>query len=348
MAETVTIKVPDIGDFDAVEIIEVLVKVGDSINIDDPLITLESDKATMDVPADQAGIVKELLVTTGDQVSQGSDILLLEPATAGKEAEPAPANSEQPPVEVEKPAPKPAAEAAAKQVQPPAGPTAPVEQAGKGMPHASPSVRRFARELGATLADISGSGRKGRITREDVQSHVRGRMQAKAGAGDGLTLPRIEEQDFSQFGAVEFVDLPRIKKISGPHLHRAWLNIPHVTYHEEADITDMEALRQCMKGHAEKRGARLTPLAFIVKAVVHALQAFPEFNSSLSADGNQLIMKKYFHIGIAVDTPRGLMVPVIRHADRKGVIELAVEMGEISKRARDGKLTAAGNVPPLT
>lgn len=350
MAETVTIKVPDIGDFDAVEIIEVLVKAGDTVRIDDPLITLESDKATMDVPADQAGVVKELLVATGDQISEGNDILVLEPMTetAAKPAKEATAEtpeiseSGRKAAEAAEKADKPATPPAAAPAPVPAPPVAPQEAPAKGMPHASPSVRRFARELGATLADISGSGRKGRITREDVQAHIRGRMQAKAAAGsEGLSLPKIEAQDFSQFGAVEFADLPRIKKISGPHLHRAWLNIPHVTYHEEADITDMEALRKCMKGHAEKRGARLTPLAFIVKAVVHTLQAFPEFNSSLSADGNQLIMKKYFHIGIAVDTPKGLMVPVIRHADQKGIIELAVEMGEISQRARDGKLTAA-------
>jgi pyruvate dehydrogenase E2 component (dihydrolipoamide acetyltransferase) len=195
--------------------------------------------------------------------------------------------------------------------------------------------------LGADLHDIRGSGSKGRITREDVKYFIKHRMQSAGTQQGGFSLPAMTDQDFSKFGDIEYSTLPRIKKISGPHLHRAWLNIPHVTHHDEADITELEAFRQRMKGEVLERGARLTSLAFILKALVYSLKAFPQFNSSLTANGEQLVLKKYFHIGIAVDTPNGLMVPVIRNVDQKGIIELAVEMGEISKKARDGKLSPA-------
>jgi pyruvate dehydrogenase E2 component (dihydrolipoamide acetyltransferase) len=347
MAETITIRVPDIGDFDAVEIIEILVKPGDHINIEDALITLESDKAAMDVPSDYAGTVREVLVAVGDRVSQGSEIVVLE-ADAGGSA------STKPVIEEESPAPASpeksgpvkqrrdvAIQVPAQHAPPPTLPP-PVERSGTASPHASPSIRRFARELGADLSDIRGSGPKGRIRREDVQQHIKNRMQSVgSGQQGGFNLPVMADQDFSKFGDIEYCALPRIKKISGPHLHRAWLGIPHITYHDEADITELEAFRQRMKDEVAQRGARLTSLAFIMKALAFSMKAFPQFNSSLTADGEQLVLKKYFHIGIAVDTPGGLMVPVIRDVEQKGIIELAVEMGEISKKARESKLSPA-------
>ena len=344
MAENITIKVPDIGDFDAVDIIEILVKPGDKINIDDPLITLESDKATMDVPADQAGTISKILVAVGDKVREGSDIIILETTeNSGDAAQPteksAPASEDK-----LEPIAQPEEDAESEETQahsPPPTLPPPVERSGTASAHASPSVRRFARELGAELHDIRGSGSKGRITREDVKHFIKHRMQSAGTQQGGFNLPAMADQDFSKFGDIEYSTLPRIKKISGPHLHRAWLNIPHVTHHDEADITELEAFRQRMKGEALERSARLTSLAFIMKALVYSLKAFPQFNSSLTANGEQLVLKKYFHIGIAVDTPGGLMVPIIRNVDQKGIIELAVEMGEISKKARDGKLSPA-------
>jgi len=347
MAETITIRVPDIGDFDAVDIIEILVKPGDQINIDDPLLTLESDKATMDVPTDQAGRVREILVAVGDKVREGSEIIVLEAtAGSGEATQPASVEEKSPPASEDKlgPIAQPEEDTESEEAQvhsPPPTLPPPVERSGTVSPHASPSVRRFARELGADLHDIRGSGSKGRITREDVKHFIKHRMQSPGCKQDGFSLPVMVDQDFSKFGDIEYSSLPRIKKISGPHLHRAWLNIPHVTHHDEADITELEAFRQRMKGEALECGARLTSLAFILKALVCSLKEFPQFNSSLTANGEQLVLKKYFHIGIAVDTPGGLMVPVIRNVDRKGIIELAVEMGEISKKARDGKLSPA-------
>jgi len=348
MAETITIRVPDIGDFDAVDIIEILVKPGDDIHIDDPLITLESDKATMDVPSDKTGTVREVLVKVGDKVHEGSEIIILAAAansdepvqSAPVEEELSPAGEDKP-ESVVQPDNSPPPEETRLHSPPPTLPP-PVERSGTASAHASPSVRHFARELGADLSNIRGSGSKGRITREDVQQYIKHRMQsADSEPKGGFSLSAMADQDFSKFGDIEYSTLSRIKKISGPHLHRAWLNIPHVTHHDEADITELEAFRQRMKAEALERGARLTSLAFIMKALVYSLQAFPQFNSSLTADGEQLVLKKYYHIGIAVDTPGGLMVPVIRNIDQKGVIELAVEMGEISKKARDGKLSPA-------
>jgi len=352
MTEMTTITVPDIGDFDAVEIIDVLVSAGDTVAAEDSLITLESDKATMDVPTEQAGIIREVLVKVGDKVSQDSKIVVLEPADPGASASKADTGPSSVPA-VEATTPRTAAPVTAATQSPPASietrrpapPDSlppPVEHSGTAVPHASPSVRRFARELGVDLRDVRGSGPKSRITHDDVQGFVKGRMTAGPTATQGgFVLPVMADQDFSKFGEIEYSDLPRIKKISGPHLHRAWLNIPHVTHHDEADITEMEAFRQRMKADAAERGARLTALAFIMKAVVYSLQAFPAVNSSLTANGEQLVLKKYFHIGVAVDTPQGLMVPVIRDVDKKGIIELAVEMATISKKARDKKLGPA-------
>lgn len=343
----ITIKVPDIGDFDAVEIIEILVKPGDKVNIDDPLLTLESDKATMDVPADQAGTIKEVLVAVGDKVAEGKEIIVLEiAADSGEAAQPVVAEEKSAPTSAEKlpPIEQAEEEIGAEETQaylPPPTLPPPVERSGTASAHASPSVRRFARELGAELQEIRGSGSKGRITREDVKYFIKHRMQTPGCKQEGFSLPVMADQDFSKFGDIEYSNLGRIKKISGPHLHRAWLNIPHVTHHDEADITELEAFRQRMKNEALERGARLTSLAFIMKGLVYSLKAFPQLNSSLTADGEQLVLKNYYHIGIAVDTPGGLMVPVIRNVDQKGIIELAVEMGEISKKARDGKLSPA-------
>ena len=344
MAETITIRVPDIGDFDAVEIIEILVKPGDQLNIDDPLLTLESDKATMDVPTDQTGTVSEVLVAVGDKVHEGSEIIVLEVTEGSAEVVQPTEKSALASEDKLEPIAQPEEDAESDEVQvhsPPPTLPPPVERSGTASAHASPSVRRFARELGAELHDIRGSGSKGRITREDVKHFIKHRMQSAGTQQGGFNLPAMADQDFSKFGDIEYSTLPRIKKISGPHLHRAWLNIPHVTHHDEADITELETFRQDMKNDALERGARLTSLAFILKALVYSLKAFPQFNSSLTADGEQLVLKKYFHIGIAVDTPGGLMVPVIRNVDQKGIIELAVEMGAISKKARDGKLSPA-------
>ena len=347
MAETITIRVPDIGDFDTVDITEILVAPGDYINIDDPLLTLESDKATMDVPSERAGTVRGVLVAVGDKVREGSEIIILEvaansdePAQSAPVEEVLPPAGEDKPESVAQPDNSPEPEETRLHSPPPTLPP-PVERSGTALAHATPSVRRFTRELGADLRDIRGSGAKGRITREDVKHFIKHRMQSAGNEQGGFSLPAMADQDFGKFGGIEYSTLPRIKKISGPHLHRAWLNIPHVTHHDEADITELEAFRQRMKSEALERGARLTSLAFIMKALVYSLQAFPQFNSSLTADGEQLVLKQYYHIGVAVDTPGGLMVPVIRNVDQKGIIELAVEMGEISKKARDGKLNPA-------
>ncbi|MDD9811774.1 MAG: 2-oxo acid dehydrogenase subunit E2 [Gammaproteobacteria bacterium] len=382
------ITVPDIGDFDAVEVIEVLVSAGQTVAAEDPLVTLESDKATMDIPAPCAGVITELRVAVGEMVAQGTPVAVLAegagPADAGAapaedttDAGAAPAEDtaapspqpSQPPAQPESPAAEslptadaastPAPSAAAPSPQPspekssadshrpPPTLPPPVERAGVAPPHASPGVRRFARELGAPLAQIHGSGGKGRIVEDDVKSWVRESLGGAPGApgapGPGPAgggIPPIPEVDFSQFGAVELQKLSRIAKLSGPHLQRAWLNIPHVTHHEDADITDLEAFRRSLKGEAEKAGVRVTVLGFAVKILARALAEFPAFNASLHPDGAHLIVKKYCNIGIAVDTPHGLVVPVIRDAERKRLFELAAEMAELSERARAGRLKA--------
>jgi len=338
---TVEVKVPDIGDYDAVPVIEIHVKVGDQINAEDALVTLESDKATMDVPSPQAGTVKEIKVKVGDNVAEGTLILILEAAGAAAVAAPAPAAAAPAPVAAA-PAPAPAAPA------PAAAPAAaPAVQGVTGKAaHASPSVRKFARELGVDVSRVGGTGPKGRITQEDVQNYVKGVMTgqtaapsapaAAAGTGVGLDLLPWPKVDFTRFGEVESKPLSRIKKISGANLHRNWVMIPHVTNCDEADITELEAFRVQLNKENEKAGIKVTMLAFMIKATVAALKKFPNFNASL--DGDNLVLKKYFNIGFAADTPNGLVVPVIKDADKKGVLEISQEMGELAKLARDGKL----------
>ena len=362
MSNVTAITVPDIGDFDAVEVIELLVKVGDTIKAEQSLITVESDKASMEIPASQGGVVKSIEVKVGDKVTQGSIVLHVEAST--QTAAPAAAAAPAAPAVVPAVAPavattsEPVAAAAAPVAAPaPAAALASAPAAGKlempastaGLPHASPSVRKFARELGVDLTRVLGSGPKQRITQEDVQSFVKqalaggltGAATASAGTslGGGLDLLPWPKVDFTKFGAITPQPLSRIKKISGANLHRNWVMIPHVTNNDEADITQLEALRVTLNKENEKTGIKLTMLAFLIKAVVAALKKFPEFNASL--DGDNLILKQYYHIGFAADTPNGLVVPVIRDADKKGVLDLARESGELAKKARDGKLSPA-------
>jgi pyruvate dehydrogenase E2 component (dihydrolipoamide acetyltransferase) len=333
-----TVPVPDIGDFKDVEVIEVLVKPGDAVAKEQSLITLESDKATMEIPSPAAGVVKELRIKVGDRVSKGSAILVLE--SKEKAANP-PAGK--PAAE----APKTAAKAPPARGAPPVQPSAQPRDETGAKPHASPSVRKFARELGVELARVQGSGPKGRILHADVQAFVKGTLAkgaAPAAAKGGalpFELPAWPDVDFAKFGPIEAKPLSRIQKLSGPYLHRNWISIPHVTQFDEADITDLEAFRKAQGAETEKRGFRLTMLAFMIKACVTALRQFPQFNASLEGGGENVVLKKYYHIGVAVDTPGGLVVPVVRDADRKGVFDLAQELSGISKLARDGKLKSA-------
>ncbi|VCU69588.1 Dihydrolipoyllysine-residue acetyltransferase component of pyruvate dehydrogenase complex [Pigmentiphaga humi] len=343
-----TIDVPDIGDFKDVEVIEVLVKVGDKVSAEQSLITVESDKSSMEIPSSAAGEVVELLVKVGDKVSKGSQLVKVKTgasaAAAPAKAESAPAAK---PAEAAPAAAAPAAAPAATR-QPPVQAEASSVQTG-AKSHASPSVRKFARELGVDLAKVTASGPKGRITPDDVRNFVK---QALAGgastaaaapaagaSGGGLDLLPWPKVDFTKFGEIESKPLSRIKKISGANLHRNWVMIPHVTNNEDADITSLEAFRVQLNKENEKSGIKLTMLAFLIKAVVSALKKFPEFNASL--DGDNLVLKKYFHIGFAADTPNGLVVPVIRDADKKGVLDIAKESSELAKKARDGKLSPA-------
>ena len=346
MADLIEIKVPDIGDFDAVEIIEVLVEVGASVEENQDIITLESDKAAMEIPSPCAAVIKELKVSVGDKVRQGDVIAIAE--AIGNTSKKAPEIEKT----VQKPSPeiadvvKPvavsntgsmAASSATELVE--TAPFAPDNAAGIKHAHASPSVRQFARELGVTLSSVIGSGMKGRITKEDVQNFVKQKINAPS-MTSGSGIPPVPVINFEKFGDVTNIDLSRIKKISGKHLHACWLNIPHVTQFDEADITDLEKFRKENKNVAAKKGVNLTPLVFVMKAVVASLKMFPELNSSLSEDKQHLIMKSYYNIGVAVDTPNGLMVPVIKDVDKKGFFDIAAELGEISARARDGALTA--------
>jgi len=334
---TQRIDVPDIGDFKSVDVIEILVKPGDAVAVEQSLVTLESDKATMEVPSPAAGKVKEILLKVGDKVSQGSPILVLEGAggAAARSVAPAPAASA--------PAPKAEAPAPAPSRAPPVAMEAPAEPSG-ARPHASPSVRKFARELGVDLSKVRGSGPKNRILPSDVQAFVKGVMArgpapaVAPAAGAGLGLVPWPVVDFAKFGPVETVQLPRIKKISGPALHRNWVMIPHVTNHEDADITELEAFRVQLNKENEKSGVKVTMLAFLIKACVAALKKFPDFNSSLAPDGASIIAKKYWHIGFAADTPGGLVVPVVKDADKKGIFDIAKETSDLAKLARDGKL----------
>jgi pyruvate dehydrogenase E2 component (dihydrolipoamide acetyltransferase) len=349
MTAPTEVTVPDIGDFSDVPIIEVHVNPGDRVDADDPLITLESEKATMDVPAPAAGSVAEVLVKVGDHVSEGSPILLLRPGDGA--VTPPPSLVEQQEPQPVAPAPKPAAEPAtgpaAAPVHAAAAREAPTPAAaGIGAPaglHAGPSVRRMARELGIDLSQVSATGPKGRITKDDLLAFLKGPpapAAAAAPAAVGAGIPEIPAQDFSTFGAIETAPLSRIKKLSGPVLHRSWLNVPHVTHHDEADITELDRYRKELDAaaKADKDPYRVTLLAFLVKASVAALKKFPEFNSSLSTEKDSLILKHYYNLGIAVDTPDGLVVPVVQDADRKGIIELSREFGAISAKAREGKL----------
>jgi pyruvate dehydrogenase E2 component (dihydrolipoamide acetyltransferase) len=343
--------VPDIGDFKEVEVIEILIKPGDAVAPEQSLITLESDKATMEIPSPSAGVVKELRIKVGDKVSEGTPILVLEagavaaPAVAAKAAIGEAPRAAPPPAAA--PAPEPPAPPPAAAHQRPAPPV-PVETGEPGgfKPHASPSVRKFARELGVDLAKVRGTGPKNRILLADVQGFVKGVIARgpapaapSAGGGLGLALPDWPRVDFAKFGPVEPQPLSRIKKISGPVLHRNWVMIPHVTNNDEADITELEAFRVLVNRENEKSGVKLTMLAFLIKAGVAALQKHPEFNASL--DGDNLVLKRYWHIGFAADTPNGLVVPVIRDADKKGVLQIAQETSELAKKAREGKLGPA-------
>ena len=357
--------VPDIGDFTGIPVIEILVAVGDTVAKDQGLVTLESDKATMEVPAPFAGVVRELKVKLGDNLSEGSVVAIIEAADAAAAAPSAPAPAAAaPPVPAATPAPAAPAPVAA-----PPAPAAPAQTSaapmGAGLPpvrfeadavlpdkvpYASPAVRLFARELGVDLARVAGSARGGRISKEDVQQFVKSALQggavagaagASTGGGNGLNLLPWPKIDFSKFGEIETRELSRIKKISGANLARNWAMIPHVTQHDDADITDLEELRVALNKENEKAGIKLTMLAFLMKAVTSALQKYPDFNASLDADGGTLVLKKYFHVGFAADTPNGLVVPVVRDVDKKGVIQIAQETGELAKKARDGKLGPA-------
>jgi len=353
MANPIEVRVPDIGDYKDVEVIEVAVQPGDTVAVDATLITLETEKATMDVPSTVAGIVRELSVQSGSRVSQGDLIAVVEadvstppsdgggdqqpqrPTSAGEpSAEPSPQPS---PAKVDEGAGSPGQLAPARTG---AGAGGAVETPGFSTAHASPSIRRFARDLGVDLAKVKGSGTKGRITEQDVKAHVK-RLLTEPAAAAGAVLPRVPQVDFAAFGPIERRPLSRIQKISGPRLHASWVNVPHVTQFDEADITEMEATRVQLKDEATARGLKLTPLAFVMRACAQALQAFPHFGAALDAEAGELVMKKYVHVGFAADTPNGLVVPVVRDVDRKDVFELARELASLSDKARAGKLAAA-------
>jgi pyruvate dehydrogenase E2 component (dihydrolipoamide acetyltransferase) len=346
MSKLIEIHVPDIGDYSDVPVIEVLVKVGDVIEKEQSVVTLESDKATMDVPSSHAGLVKEIKVKVGDVISEGALVLVIESSDAASSSPAPSARAPQaapsiPPVTVSTPAPMPTPVVAVAAA--PAAQAMPVA-AGNDVSHASPAVRKYARELGVNVALVKGSGPKGRITQEDVQAFVKGMMSGatptastKSGGNmGGLDLLPWPTVDFTKFGAIERQPLSRIKKLSAANLARNWVMIPAVTYHEDADITDLEAFRVSTNKENEKQGNKITMLAFMIKAAVAALKKYPEFNSSL--DGDDLVLKKYFHIAFAADTPNGLVVPVIRNADQKGINEIARETGELAALAREGKL----------
>lgn len=341
MSEVIQINVPDIGDFDAVEVIEVLVSEGDEINAEDAIMSLESEKATIEVPCPQSGVIEKLMVKEGDQVSEGSAMIMLKVSEGGSEAKADKPKTEAPKEEA---AAKPEkTEAPKKEAPKPKAPPVPAQvpaQAKGKLAHASPSVRKFARELGVDVSVVTGTGRKGRITKEDVKQHIKTAMQSggQTVVTSNFDVPPFPAVDFTAFGEIEAKALSRIQKISGKYLHRNWVRIPHVTQYDEADITELEAFRNENKAEAKEQGFNLTPLAFMVKAMAKALKKFPKFNSSLDVDGENLIFKKYFHIGIAVDTPNGLVVPVIKDCDKKEVFEIAKEMRDISVKARDGKL----------
>jgi pyruvate dehydrogenase E2 component (dihydrolipoamide acetyltransferase) len=330
-----TLIVPDLGDFEDVEVIEVHVANGDEVNIEDPIVTLETDKAAMDVPAVAAGRIESVLVRLGDKVSAGSSLAIIDAVAVD---EPPAADVE----EATTPPPAPPVEQVPPPLQQQSAPASDsppsIDEAGFSRAHAGPSVRKLARELGVNLVDVKGGGPKNRILHDDVKAFVKAILTGQAGAPGGAALPETPKVDFAKFGEIETQPLTRIQKISGPRLQASWINLPHVTQHDLADITVLESRRQELKGPAKERGISLTPLAFIIKAVVATLQEFPKANSSLSNDGSSLVYKKYIHMGFAADTDQGLMVPVIRDADEKDVYELAEELGSLSRAARDGNL----------
>ncbi|MDG1462504.1 MAG: dihydrolipoyllysine-residue acetyltransferase [Gammaproteobacteria bacterium] len=343
MSDMLEVKVPDIGDFDAVEIVDVMVAVGDTVALEDSLITLETDKAAMDIPSPAAGVIKEMRVELGGTISEGDIVLVLEveesvTVAAEPAAEAAPAAAA--PVA----ATQSAKQAVQSVVQTPApiastvGVLPPINEAGFAAAHASPSIRRFARELGVNLMQVKGSGAKARILKDDVKAFVKAVMQGQVSLSAAPALPELPKVDHAKFGEIETKPLGRIQKISGPRLHASWVNIPHVTQTDDADTTELEAKRKAMKADAEAQGVKLTPLAFIVKASVLALQEFPVFNTSMGEDQKSLIYKKYINIGFAADTPNGLMVPVIHNAEQKTLFEIASELIELSALAREGKL----------
>lgn len=357
MAENKTITLPDVGDFQDIEIIEILVSAGDELEPEQSIIVLESDKATMEIPSPYAGTIESILVSVGDRLNQGDQIATIsasdaaqqpddvKPATTAAENETASVESA-PAIE----APAEAGSTAAAEVDVMPGKTlrphpgigaTQAASSGNKMIHASPSIRRYARELGVNLEQVIASGAKGRIVKADVKAFVKSAMSSAAvgAAGTGISVSSLPEVDHSKFGEIETVALSRIQKISGAHLHRSWVTVPHVTQFDDADITELEAFRKSLAKEAEQKGLRVTPLVFLMKAVVTALQAFPNFNAALDSSGENLVLKKFFNIGIAVDTPNGLVVPVVRDVDQKGLFDLAAELSEISVRARDGKLS---------
>lgn len=334
---TIDVKVPDIGDFTDVPIVSILVSVGDTIAEEDPIVELESDKATMEVPSSASGVVKEIKVSEGDSVSEGSLILVLEGKGSGD------APKDEPKSEPKSEPAKPQDSAPSKQADTPSESPKPAKtDAGFGKVHASPSVRAYARRVEVDLTKVNGSGRKGRILREDVEKALKAQTvpaAASGGAAQGaMGIPPIPAVDFSKFGPTEDVEMSRIKKLSGPALHRSWLNIPHVTHNDEADITDLDKYRKEMDTMAKEDGYRVTLLSFVIKASVSALKQHWEFNSSIHPDGDKLIKKDFYNIGFAADTPNGLMVPVIKDADRKGLVDISKELMSLSKAARDGEL----------
>jgi pyruvate dehydrogenase E2 component (dihydrolipoamide acetyltransferase) len=356
MPAATEVSVPDLGDFADVPVIEIHVAAGDVVSGEDPLITVESDKATMDVPSPAAGTVRELRVKVGDLVSRGSPILVLD--IAGTNTEPPALTDQQEPSALAAAEPlaaaqEPARRSAEAAPSPAADASTPVTAVEAGLPadfdgvHAGPGVRRLARELGIDITALSGSGPKGRITKDDVIAAVRGPEAASAAAGPvtpaapGTGIPEIPAQDFSKFGPIEIRPLSRIQRLSGPALHRSWLNIPHVTHNDEADITDLDAYRRELDAAAKREGYRVTLLAFLMKASVSALREFPTFNSSLTPEKDALVYKSYYHLGVAVDTPEGLVVPVIRDVDRKGIRQISQELSTVSAKAREGKLGVA-------
>ena len=344
MAEIKDILVPDIGDFDGVEVIEILVAAGDSIAVEDPIVSLESDKAAMEIPSPLAGTIKEVKVKLGDKVSEGNLLVTIETSAEAPVAEAAPATEDNSAKEEAETTPAPAA-AATKAPAPAAprpSPTASItiNEEGFRKAHASPSVRKFARELGADLSQMTGTGAKNRIIKEDVKAWVKQTL-AQGSQGGGLGVEPMPEIDYSQFGNIEIQQLTRINKLTGKFLHRNWVTVPHVTQFDEADITELEKFRKQLNEENKKDGTRITVLAFLMKALVSALKEFPRFNSSLDHTGENLVLKKYVNIGVAMDTADGLVVPVIRDCDRKSLIELAQELTETSIRARNKKLSPA-------